>query len=79
MTDNNIRRQNEILNGTTSVSPKKAEDPSQGSGSSTTIVAGIPNYLFAEKLVPVLLDLLLQAPTIEKHIIFPEIIQTLGR
>lgn len=77
--DNNIRRQNEILNGTASVSPKKAEDPSQGSGSSTTIVAGIPNYLFAEKLVPVLLDLLLQAPTIEKHIIFPEIIQTLGR
>ncbi|KAG6735671.1 hypothetical protein POTOM_061681 [Populus tomentosa] len=77
--DNNIRKQNEILNGTASVSPKKAEDPSQGSGSSTTIVAGIPNYLFAEKLVPVLLDLLLQAPTIEKHIIFPEIIQTLGR
>lgn len=77
--DNNIRKQNEILNGTTSVSPKKAGDPSQGSGSSTTIVAGIPSYLFAEKLVPVLLDLLLKAPTIEKHIVFPEIIQTLGR
>ncbi|XP_011003788.1 PREDICTED: protein MON2 homolog isoform X2 [Populus euphratica] len=77
--DNNIRKQNEILNGTASVSPKKAEDPSQGSGSSTTIVAGIPSYLFAEKLVPVLLDLLLKAPTIEKHIVFPEIIQTLGR
>uniref|UniRef100_A0A6N2LZA3 Protein MON2 homolog n=1 Tax=Salix viminalis TaxID=40686 RepID=A0A6N2LZA3_SALVM len=62
-----------------SVSPKKVEDPPRSSGSSTTIVAGIPSYLFAEKLVPVLLDLLLQAPIIEKHIIFPEIIQTLGR
>lgn len=62
-----------------SVSPKKVEDPPRSSGSSTTIVAGIPSYLFAEKLVPVLLDLLLQAPITEKHIIVPEIIQTLGR
>ncbi|KAJ6384364.1 hypothetical protein OIU78_027638 [Salix suchowensis] len=77
--DNNIRKQNEILNGTGSVSPKKVEDPPRSSGSSTTIVAGIPSYLFAEKLVPVLLDLLLQAPITEKHIIVPEIIQTLGR
>ena len=61
------------------MSPKKVEDPPRSSGSSTTIVAGIPSYLFAEKLVPVLLDLLLQAPITEKHIIFPEIIQTLGR
>ena len=61
------------------MSPKKVEGPSRSSGSSTTIVAGIPSYLFAEKLVPVLLDLLLQAPITEKHIIFPEIIQTLGR
>ncbi|CAK7340899.1 unnamed protein product [Dovyalis caffra] len=76
--DDNIRKQNEIPNGTTYVSPEKAEDPSRGSGSRTTTVIGIPSYLFAEKLVPVLVDLLLQAPIVEKHIIFPEIIQTLG-
>ncbi|KAJ6434299.1 hypothetical protein OIU84_017911 [Salix udensis] len=42
--DNNIRKQNEILNGTASVSPTKVEDPPRSSGSSTTIVAGIPSY-----------------------------------
>ncbi|CAN1245368.1 Protein MON2 homolog [Linum grandiflorum] len=50
--------------------------PAQSSGSAVTAVG---NYSFAEKLVPVLVELLLQAPTVEKYIIFPEIIQSLGR
>ncbi|KAG2402271.1 uncharacterized protein HKW66_Vig0234670 [Vigna angularis] len=40
---------------------------------------GIPSYIFAERLVPVLVDLFLQAPAIQKHIMYPEIIQSLGR
>lgn len=78
MTDNNIKK-NEMPNGTTLKSPEKLEAPSWGSGSSTATVASIPSYLFAEKLVPVLVDLFLQAPAVEKYIIFPEIIQSLGR
>ncbi|KAK6139372.1 hypothetical protein DH2020_026880 [Rehmannia glutinosa] len=35
--------------------------------------------LFAEKLVPVLVDLFLQAPVIEKCNVFPNVIQSLGR
>lgn len=35
--------------------------------------------LFSEKLVPVLVDLFLQAPLEEKYNIFPDVIQSLGR
>ncbi|KAH6772485.1 ARM repeat superfamily protein [Perilla frutescens var. frutescens] len=35
--------------------------------------------LFAEKLVPILVDLFLQAPLKEKYNIFPNVIQSLGR
>lgn len=66
-------------NGTASISSKEAEAPPQGSGSTITVSGGIPNYVFAEKLVPVLIDLLLHAPAVEKYIIFPEIIQSLER
>lgn len=68
----------ESPNGTTPTSPNKVA-ASSGSGSTTAINAGIPSYIFAEKLVPVLVDLFLQAPTVEKYIIYPEIIQSLGR
>ncbi|XP_020208634.1 protein MON2 homolog isoform X2 [Cajanus cajan] len=64
-------------NGTTPISPNKVA-ASPGSGS-TTAITGIPSYIFAEKLVPVLVDLFLQAPAVEKCIIYPEIIQSLGR
>ncbi|XP_043815885.1 protein MON2 homolog isoform X2 [Manihot esculenta] len=76
---NNIKRENEMPNGTASISSKEAEAPPQGSGSTITVSGGIPNYVFAEKLVPVLIDLLLHAPAVEKYIIFPEIIQSLER
>lgn len=68
----------EAPNGITPVSPNKVA-ASPGSGSTATINAGIPSFLFAEKLVPVLVDLFLQAPAVEKYIIYPEIIQSLGR
>ncbi|KAH1037547.1 hypothetical protein GYH30_056745 [Glycine max] len=64
-------------NGATPISPNKIA-VSPGSGSTAAITA-IPSYIFAEKLVPVLVDLFLQAPAVEKYIIYPEIIQSLGR
>lgn len=69
----------DIPNGTASISQTKVQAPSLSSGSTTALTTGIPSYLFAEKLVPVLVDLFLQAPKIEKYIIFPELIQSLGR
>ncbi|KAF2298518.1 hypothetical protein GH714_023926 [Hevea brasiliensis] len=76
---NNIKRKDEMPNGTASIFPKEAEAPPQGSGSTITVLGGIPSYAFAEKLVPVLIDLFLHAAAVEKYIIFPEIIQSLGR
>ncbi|KAK7277858.1 hypothetical protein RJT34_22877 [Clitoria ternatea] len=64
-------------NGATPISPNKLA-ASPGSGSNAAIT-GIPSYIFAEKLVPVLVDLFLQAPAVEKYILYPEIIQSLGR
>ncbi|ERM93505.1 protein MON2 homolog isoform X2 [Amborella trichopoda] len=37
------------------------------------------NHLFGEKLIPVLVDLFLLAPRVEKWKAFPEVIQSLGR
>ncbi|CAN1132410.1 Protein MON2 homolog [Linum perenne] len=74
--DNLTKRSNESPNGAGSGLPKQPEPSSQSSGSA---VATVVNYSFAEKLVPVLVELILQAPTVEKYIIFPEIIQSLGR
>ncbi|XP_061349388.1 uncharacterized protein LOC133294681 isoform X2 [Gastrolobium bilobum] len=65
-------------NGTTPISPSKVA-ASPGSRSTAAINAGIPSYMFAEKLVPALVDLFLKAPTVEKYIIYPEIIQSFGR
>ncbi|XP_027363555.1 protein MON2 homolog isoform X3 [Abrus precatorius] len=67
----------EAPNGTTPISPNKiAASPGSGSTAAITI---IPSYMFAEKLVPVLVDLFLQAPAVEKYNIYPEIIQSFGR
>lgn len=35
--------------------------------------------IFAEKLVPVIVDIFLQAPLEEKYNVFPDVIQSLGR
>ncbi|XP_024026387.1 protein MON2 homolog [Morus notabilis] len=69
----------ERSNGTSSIPLKKKEAKSPSSRSSTVATAALPSYLFAEKLVPVLVDLFLKAPSIGKYIIYPEIIQSLGR
>ncbi|GMP60725.1 hypothetical protein CsSME_00023471 [Camellia sinensis var. sinensis] len=65
--DNNKMIKPEVPDGTDLISPN------------TSMTAGISSYLLAEKLVPVLVDLFLQAPAIEKYNIFPEIVQGLGR
>lgn len=72
-------RQYERPNGTSSMPLKKKEAKSPSSRSSTDVTAGLPSYLFAEKLVPLLVDLFLKAPSVEKYIIYPEIIQSFGR
>ncbi|KAL9687201.1 hypothetical protein QQ045_031599 [Rhodiola kirilowii] len=46
---------------------------------SASKMAGVPGYLFAEKFVPVLVSLFLQAPVSAKCKAFPEIISGLGR
>lgn len=66
----------EVSNGIASESQRVEASPK--SPESTT-VPSISNHLFAEKLVPVLVDLLLQAPPAEKYKILPDIIQSLGR
>lgn len=68
----------ETPNGTIPISRDKVS-ASPGSESTAAINAGIPSYIFAEKLVPVIVDLFLQAPTAEKYIVYPEVIQSLGR
>lgn len=79
LTDAHVKIKDDIPNGSMSISLSKVEATSLSSGSTTALTEGIPSYLFAEKLVPVMVDLFLQAPEIEKHIIFPELIQSLGR
>ncbi|GAV64231.1 Sec7_N domain-containing protein [Cephalotus follicularis] len=68
-----------IANGAAAESQNQSEVLLLSSGSTTTVMAAIPSYLYAEKLIPILVDLLLQAPAVEKYIIFPEVIQRLGR
>ncbi|PON73920.1 Armadillo-type fold containing protein [Parasponia andersonii] len=72
--DANLGLKYERSNGTSSVSLQKREVHSR-----TATTAGHPSYLFAEKLVPLLIDLFLKAPSVEKYIIYPEIIQSLER
>ncbi|XP_020876863.1 protein MON2 homolog isoform X2 [Arabidopsis lyrata subsp. lyrata] len=47
--------------------------------SETMPTTRITTNMFAEKLIPALIELLLQAPAVEKYILFPEVIQNLRR
>ncbi|XP_059291369.1 uncharacterized protein LOC132044850 isoform X2 [Lycium ferocissimum] len=67
----------EISNGIASESQGEVEASPRNPESTT--VPSISNHIFAEKLVPVLVDLFLQAPPAEKYKILPDIIQSLGR
>nr|XP_043614780.1 protein MON2 homolog [Erigeron canadensis] len=64
-------------NGTTS--SEDIESSSSSSNLRKTSAIFISSDLFAEKLIPVLVDVFLQAPVAEKSITFPYIIQGLGR
>ncbi|XVF57298.1 hypothetical protein PTKIN_Ptkin06aG0194000 [Pterospermum kingtungense] len=70
---------NKTPNGTASATVQKPEVTSPTTGSAPAATVNVPSYLFAEKLIPVLVDLMLQAPAVEKYIIYPEVIQSLGR
>ncbi|KAK4768270.1 hypothetical protein SAY87_003411 [Trapa incisa] len=74
--DTTKRSRSEISNGNSPLSPRNT---SINAGSDTTMTTCIPCQAFMEKLVSVLIDLSLEAPVVEKHIVLPEIIQTLGR
>ena len=67
-----------VPNGTPSITPKKLDASSRSSKLKTTMPV-MSNHLFAEKLIPILVDLFLQAPAAEKYNIFPDIVQSLGR
>ncbi|XP_026446495.1 protein MON2 homolog isoform X1 [Papaver somniferum] len=56
-----------------------SQSPKSGSATTKSGPPSITNHLFAEKLVPVLVDLFVSAPRVEKYNIFPEIIQGFGR
>ncbi|CAN6858526.1 unnamed protein product [Brassica oleracea] len=57
------------------VSERKADSSSD----KTTPTTRITSNMFAEKLIPALVELLLRAPAAEKYIMFPEVIQNLRR
>ncbi|KAG9451995.1 hypothetical protein H6P81_004899 [Aristolochia fimbriata] len=65
------------LNGTLSHT-RREEDPFKSSASGFGNDAPA-SYIFAQKLIPVLVDLFILAPAAEKLIVFPDIIQALGR
>lgn len=69
----------ENYNGISSTTPKKSEAKSPSLRSNTANTTSVPGYLFAEKLVPLIVGLFLKAPSVEKYIMYPEIIQGLGR
>ncbi|GJW24696.1 protein MON2 homolog isoform X1 [Tanacetum coccineum] len=66
-------------NGTSSNNQLEVESSSSSSDSKKTSGVTISSDLFAEKLLPVLVDLFLQAPLAENLIILPYVIQGLGR
>lgn len=68
-------------NGTASISQSNTEDSGINSVSATynDAMVGFSSHLFGEKLVPILVDLFLRAPSVERCNISPEIIQGLGR
>ncbi|KAL2942428.1 Protein MON2-like protein [Bienertia sinuspersici] len=68
----------EIPNGVMSTSLKITED-SVESGITATSLSGIQYSIFSERLIPLLIDLFLRAPDSEKYILYPEVIQALGR
>ncbi|KAF5740546.1 protein MON2 isoform X1 [Tripterygium wilfordii] len=76
--NSNTKTKYEMPSSTASMLPNKDEAASHSSGLST-MTAVIPSYMFAEKLVSLLVDLFLLAPLVEKYIMFPEIVQSLGR
>lgn len=68
-------------NGTVGISQSNTEDSGLNSVSATynDATAGVSSHLFGEKLVPILVDIFLYAPSVERCNISPEIIQGLGR
>ncbi|WOG82786.1 hypothetical protein DCAR_0101954 [Daucus carota subsp. sativus] len=68
-----------VSNGTASVPTNRLHDSSRSSVSTASGIVDSSHHLFAEKLIPRLVDLFLQAPAGEKYSIYPDIIQSLRR
>lgn len=77
--DIHVKSKHEKPNGLATASSKRGGVSSPSSRAIKAASVGIPSCLLAEKLIPILADLLRQTTTIEKHIIFPEFIQSFGR
>lgn len=74
--DGSQETRDETPNGIASPSLSKAELDSHSSKTKTMCIS---SNVFPEKVIPLLVDISLQAPTVEKHIILPEIVESLGR
>lgn len=58
---------------------KNEEESNQSSELVSAKMANNTTNLFSDKLLPLLVDLFLQAPAVEKYDIVPDIIEGLGR
>lgn len=76
---NDSKKTSDAPNGTANDEQVEVESTSSSSDSTKASAMTISSDLFAEKLVPVLVDVFLQAPVAERFITFPYIIQGLGR
>lgn len=79
--ENPIKSSSEVPNDSASMSIMVAEPtslPSTEANPGETIICSW-NHLFMEKLIPVIIELFLEAPSTEKCNNFPEIIKGLGR
>lgn len=77
--DSHVKLKHGKSNGVATASSKRDRVSSTSSGATKAESVGIPSYLLAEKLIPILAGLLQQTTMIEKYIIFPEFIQSFGR
>lgn len=73
------RKMSDVTNGTTYKEQVEVVASSASFDSKKPPAVTISSDLFAEKLIPVLVDLFLQAPEAEKAVTFPYIIEGLGR
>lgn len=77
--DKDCELKSSLKQNTKSEVPNGVASKPQTEGETSSLDSTPSLYLFAEKLVPLLVDLFMLVPPVEKHRIFPDIIGGLGR